>query len=200
MMPNVILLIRRKIKNRLLIAIIILFVAFGLLVAKTVTKPLDVELRTYIKICKEIKKGSWEVIDEVGPSNLRFNASLLEMAKGQNLKSDFVWKTKSKKGHPYNVRLLGDAKTNLKAATRRFDVDLMFEITYAGKKATVPGKLTTDALFGPLGGLRGQPIKGILGKDATTMKLVSVNKFQPSSKSKPLMLVCTEEYKFSPKK
>jgi len=194
---------RKKIfrtKNIALTAVVILISVFGLVVANTVTKPLNVELRTHIKICKEGKNNKWEVIDEVGPENLRFQASLLEMASGRNFKSDFVWNTKSKKGHPYRIRLIGDAKTDLKAATRRFDVDLMFEISYAGKKATVPGKLTTDVRFGPLGGLRGQPIKGILGKDATTMKLVSVNKFQPAGQDAPLMLVCTEEYKLSPRK
>ncbi len=66
-MPKILLLIRRKIKSRFLIATIILFVAFGLLVAKTVTKPLDVGLRIHIQICKKAEKGKWQVIDEVGP-------------------------------------------------------------------------------------------------------------------------------------
>ncbi len=180
------------------LATVVVFSVVGVVHANTVTKQMDVELRTHIRICKETKEGKWEVIDEVGPSNLRFSASLLEMAKGQNLKSDFVWNTKSKKGHAYSARLVGDAKTDLKAS-RRFDVDLIFEIKYAGKKARVPEKLTTDATAGPLGALRGQPLKGLLGKDATTMKLVSVNKFQPTG-DEPLMLVCTEEYKLLPKK
>ena len=111
---------RKKIfrtKSIVLAAAVIMISVFGLVVANTVTKPLNVELRTHIKICKEGKNNRWEVIDEVGPENLRFQASLLELAKGRNFKSDFVWNTKSKKGHPYRVRLIGDAKTDLKAAT-----------------------------------------------------------------------------------
>ncbi|MFQ5677496.1 MAG: hypothetical protein ACE5G1_16525, partial [bacterium] len=81
-----------------------------------------------------------------------------------------------------------------------FGVNLVFEITYKGMTARVPGTLSTESLAGPLGNIKGRRVKGILGRNATTMKLVSVNKFQPSPKSKPLMLVCTEEYQFSPKK
>ena len=66
MVPNILSSVR-KMKNRFLIATLILFVAFGLLVANTVTKPLDVSLRIHIKICQKTEKGKWEVIDEVGP-------------------------------------------------------------------------------------------------------------------------------------
>ena len=100
MMPNIILLIRRKIKNRFLIATIILFVAFGLLVAKTATRPLDVELRIHIKICKKAEKGKWQVIDEVGPKNVNFRASLLELVKERKVSTDVVVAATSKRANP----------------------------------------------------------------------------------------------------
>ena len=72
-------------KNKIVLSagLLLLFsaAAFGLVVARTATRPLAVTVKSHIQICQ--KKGTkWVVIDEVGPANLTFNASLLEMAKG----------------------------------------------------------------------------------------------------------------------
>lgn len=135
MLAKIILLIRGKIKSRLLIATVILFVAFGLLVAKTVTRPLDVELRIYIKICQKTGKGKWEVIDEVGPENFNFRASLLELVKERKVSTDVVIAATSKKGKLYKARLLGPAKIDYNPVTGRIQGEMMYEITY-GKKTT----------------------------------------------------------------
>ena len=200
MMPNIILLIRRKIKNRFLIATIILFVAFGLLVAKTATRPLDVELRIHIKICKKTEKGKWEVIDEVGPKNVNFRASLLELAKDRKVSSDVVIAATSKKGKPYKARLLGPAKIDYNPLTGRIQGEMIYEITYGKKTTSVPGKFTTDVQPSPVGDLHGKCAKGILGIDRTTVKVVSALTFAPVGESQPLILVSTEEYKLTPKK
>ena len=199
MMPNIILLIRRKMKNRFLIAAIILFVAFGLLVAKTVTKPLDVGLRIHIKICLKTEKGKWQVIDEVGPKNVDFRANLLELLKDRKVSTDVVVAATSKKGKPYKARLLGPAKIDYNPVTGRILGEMIYEITYGKKTTKVSGKFTTDVQPSPLGDLRGQRAKGILGIDRTTVKVVSALTFSPGD-SQPLMLVSTEEYKLTPKK
>ena len=200
MMPNIILLIRRKIKNRFLIATLILFVAFGLLVAKTVTRPLDVGLRIHIKICQKAEKGKWQVIDEVGPKNVNFRASLLELVKERKVSSDVVIAATSKRGKPYKARLLGPAKIDYNPVTGRIQGEMIYEITYGKKTTRVPGKFTTDAQPSPVGDLHGKRAKGILGIDRTTVTVVSALTFSPTGDSQPLMLVSTEEYKLTPRK
>ncbi len=183
-----------------LIVVLTIIIAFGLVVAKTVTRPLDVQLRTHIKICQKTEKGAWEVIDEVGPANLTFRANLLELATGKKISTDYVWTTKTKKGRPYSVRLLDQAGVDLNPVTGKLESDLILEVKYSGKTAKVPVTLTTESRLGPLGNLKGKRASGILGRNPTTVTLVSANKFQPDRKSQPLMLVCTEEYKLSPRK
>ncbi len=200
MMPNIIFLIRRKMKSRFLIAAIILFAAFGLLVAKTVTRPLDVGLRIHIKICKKAEKGKWQVIDEVGPKNVNFRASLLELLKERNVSSDVIVAATSKKRKPYKARLLGPAKIDYNPVTGRLQGEMIYEISYGKKTTKVPGKFTTDFQPSPLGDLRGQRAKGILGIDRTTVKVVSALTFAPTGDSQPLMLLSTEEYKLTPRK
>lgn len=158
MLAKIILLIRRKIKSRFLIAAIIVFVAFGLLFARTITRPLDVELRIHIKICQ-----------------------------------------KTEKGKPYKARLLGPAKFDYNPVTGRIQGEMIYEITYGKKTTRVPGKFTTDTQPSPVGDLRGQRAKGILGIERTTVKVVSALTFKPGD-SPPLMLLSTEEYKLTPKK
>jgi len=199
MMAKIILLIRGKIKSRFLIAAIIVFVAFGLLFARTVTRPLDVELRIHIKICQKTEKGKWEVIDEVGPKNFNFRASLLELVKERKVSTDVVIAATSKKGKPYKARLLGPAKIDYNPVTGRIQGEMIYEITYGKKTTRVPGKFTTDTQPSPAGDLRGQRAKGILGIERTTVKVVSALTFT-SGDSPPLMLLSTEEYKLTPKK
>ncbi len=199
MMPSILLSIR-KMKNRFLVTAIIVFVAFGLLVAKTVTKPLDVGLRIHIEICQKTKKGKWEVIDEVGPKTVDFRASLLELAKDRKVSTNVTVVATSKKGKPYKAKLIQPAKISYNPLNGQMQGDVIYEITYGKETARVPGKFMTDSQPGPLGNLKGQRAKGILGIDNTTVKVVSALKFAPAGRSEPLMLVSTEEYKLSPKK
>jgi hypothetical protein len=190
---------RRRMKLAALIATASVIAAVGGLVAHTVARPQAVDLKTHIRICQQTEKGAWEVIDEVGPATLNFEASLLELANGRKASSRFVWQTKTKKGRSYTARLLDQADVDFNPATRQFTADLKFEVTLDGKKATVPGKLTTESLSGPLGAMRGKRAQGLIGRDRTSFTLVSANLFQPAGEPMPLMLVCTEEYKLTPK-
>ena len=190
---------RCQIKVGGLVAAAIVIATFGIVVARTVTRPLTVTVRTHIKICQKTDKGKWQVIDEVGPTTLTFNANLLELATGDKVSSAFVWQTKTKKGRAYSVRLLEPARIKFNPVNGRCDADLKFEITLDGKKASVPGRLTTESNAGPLGMLKGQRAKGILGRDRASFTLVSANTFQPSEETPALMLVCREEYTLTPK-
>lgn len=177
-----------------------LTLVFGAIVADTVSKPLSISLRSHIEVCKKTDQGGWEVIDEVGPSQLQFQASLLELANAKKVSSDFTWSTRSKKGQQYSVRLLEPANVNYNPATGQLSGDLKFDITWGDKKVTVPARITTETLSSPVGSRSGKRANGILGVGATTMTLVSANDLLLPGESVPLKLVCTEEYTLTPRK
>lgn len=189
-------------KDRVVLSIGLLLLfsitAFGLVVARTATRPLGVTLKSHIQICK--KNGDkWVVIDEVGPASMTFKASLLEMAKGGQMSTGFTWNTKTKKGKPYSVKLLGGARTKFGALNGKFEAELTYQITYDGKSARVPASLSTESGTSPMGKpMAGKRASGILGKSKTSFTLVSTNKFQPAGGKEHLLLVCREEYSMAP--
>ena len=190
---------RRVLRIAVPVATTIVLSATGLILAATVTRPHDVVLRTHIEIYQQGKNGAWQKIDEVGPTPVNFSASLLEVAMGRKVASDFVLETRSMKGRRYSARLTNPAALNYNPATGRAEVNLVFEVTYDGAKATVPALLTTESLGTPAGTRRGNRTRGILGQNPTTVTFVSANRFQPAGGSAPLMLVCTEQYTLTPK-
>jgi len=190
---------RRVLRIAVPVATTIVLSATGLILAATVTRPHDVVLRTHIEIYQQGKNGAWQKIDEVGPTPVTFSASLLELAMGRKIASDFVLETRSMKGRRYSARLINPAALNHNPATGRAEVNLVFEVTYDAAKATVPALLTTESLGTPAGTRRGNRTRGILGQNPTTVTFVSANRFQPAGGSAPLMLVCTEQYTLTPK-
>lgn len=190
---------QQHVKLTMLITSILAIAVFGGLVAYTTTRLMTVNLKSHIQICKKNEKGVWEILDEVGPANLSFDASFLDLTDSKKVSSQFIWRTKSKKGRPYSVRLLKPANVAFNPANGQFKAELIFEVTYDGKKANVPGKLTTESLTGPLGRLKGDRVSGLFGVNRSSMTLVSVNKYQPEHDSPQLMLICREAYTFTPK-
>ncbi len=189
---------RSHIKIGVLVTFVLAIAGFGGLAAYTITRLQTVDLKTHIQICQKTENGAWEVIDEVGPANLSFEASLIELANGKKVSSQFVWQTKTKKGRSYSARLLEPAHIDFKPMTRQFSADLIFEVTLDNKKARVQGKLTTESHAGPRGVIKGQRAEGMFGQNRTSLTLVSANEFNPGDESEPLMLVCRDEYTFTP--
>lgn len=180
------------------IAAVALVLAGGLVIADTLNRPLDVQLRTTIEIYRESGEGEWKRIDVVGPTNARFDASLLEMARGQKIGSGFVLQARSKEGKEYSARLAEDADVDFNPATGRLGADIVFEVGYDGKSARVIAQPTTESRFGPEGQKRGRRAEGVLGRGPTTFTLVSVNELQLDGEE-PMILVTQEEYRMLPK-
>ena len=115
------------------------------------------------------------------------------------MSTKFAWNTKTKKGKPYSVRLIGGARTKFGALNGKFEADLTYQITYNGKSARVPASLSTESRRSPMGKrMAGKRATGIPGKNKTSFTLVSANKFLPAGAKEPLLLVCREEYSMSP--
>jgi len=191
---------RRVIIFGLLLVAIAIVTKAGLVFAAAVTRPMEVEVRTHIKILKKNPKGKWVRVDEVGPTNARFNASLLEMANGKNITSGFVFRTTSKKGKPYSARLLDKAEVNLNPVTGQLNAKLTYEVKYDGMTARVPAQITTESRSTPSGRMNGARVKGLLGKNKTSMTVVSANTMSIPGSSNTFLLVCKEQYKMKPKK
>lgn len=176
----------------------IALVGAGSLLADSVTRPLDVHLRTQIEIYQQGPGGRWEKIDEIRPTTHRFQATLLEMAQGTNVGSDFVFRARTRKGRDYSARLVEPASLSFHPTTGQLDADLAFEISLDGKSARVEGRLTTEQRNGPTGQMRGKRANGVLGRGPTTVTLVSANRLELEGEP-PMLLVCEEEYRLVPR-
>lgn len=169
----------------------------GLLVADTLTRPLDVRVRTKIDLYQRDGAGDWKKVDGISPSDRRFQATLLEMARSKKVGTDFVFRTKTREGRTYSARLVDAADVNLDPTTGKFEADLTFEIGLDGKSARVDAHLTSESRAGPAGTLRGRRARGVLGRSPTTVTLVSANELRLPGEA-PILLVCEEEYRLIP--
>ncbi len=198
--------------------------SLGWMVSNTLNKPMNVTLRTHIQICKQVK-GTWQVIDEVGPETVTFQASLNDLAQGQgrgsqeaggrrsqdlnpaertpssqsrknSVQTSFTYRTTTKKGIPYEVRLSKPGSIDFNPITGEFTTNLSYDIKYGGKRAIVNGKQTTESVAAPIGAKRGRRASGILTKNATTATLVASNTMRVGGEE--LRLVCQEEYRITP--
>ncbi|HUP20917.1 MAG TPA: hypothetical protein VM778_13345 [Gemmatimonadota bacterium] len=172
--------------------------AAGILVADTLTRSLDVEFQTHIEIYRS-DDGRWERVDEVGPTDLRFEANLLEIARGTKIGTSYVFEARTAAGKDYSVRLADDADVDFNPVSRRVDVDLVFEVTYDGRTARVVAQPTTESRFGPGGALQGRRGDGVLSRGPAGFTLVSVNEFAPEG-VEPMTLVSRETYRLVPRR
>ena len=183
----------------LLVAVAALgLVALGAAAARIATRPLDITLTSHIEIHQQVD-GRWQKVDEVGPENLTFSASLAELANQKKVRTTFQWRTQSKKGKPYSVRLVGDADTRFNPMNGKFDADLSYEISYDGETAIVPAKVTTGGRSNPVRALSGRPAQGVFGVEKSSFTLVSANSFRPAGGTEYLF-VCREQYTMTPRR
>ena len=190
---------RTTVKKSIGIMLFTVLFSLGWILADAVTKPLEVSLNSHIKIFKQKNTGGWEQIDEVGPANLNFTASLSDLAASKKATTSFVWNAKTKNGYDYSVRLAAPVDLRYNPANGQLDGDFPFQITYRGKSARVAGKLTTETIPWPVETLRGQRAKGIFGINPSELIFVSANDLQIPGEA-PLKLVCREQYRITPKK
>ena len=141
---------------RLIIGVTLtLLIAFGALIAHTVTKQREATTNVTIEICKKGPNGQWEIIDRAkAPAN--FTASILDLASGKELTSNVNWSAKTEKGTQLNVKLARAAKVKLDATRGLLELDTPFAVTANGKQTALTSKLTTESISTPIGQLSGK--------------------------------------------
>lgn len=132
-----------------------LLVAFGALIADTVSKQRDATTNVTLEICKKGANGQWDIIDRAkAPAN--FTASVMDLASGKELTSNVNWSAKTEKGTALNVKLGRGVKVNLNPQRGLLELDTPFEISVNGKKMMLVTKLTTESISTPIGQLVGK--------------------------------------------
>ena len=122
----------------------------------------------------------------------------LEMVSGDAISTGFTLQTTTKKGKPFKARLLGKAIIDFNPVTGQLDGQMTYEVEYDGHVSRVPGAITTESRDTPDGKLRGVRADNLFGKKPTKATVVSANRMTlPGGRN--LLLVCTENYKVTPK-
>jgi hypothetical protein len=170
----------------------------GIAVAKTVTQPMDFQLRTQVKFMEQNPQGKWVPVDQLPPTDVRFEATLLEVAAGQTVTSAFVLDTTTTKGKRFRSRLLGEANVDFNPVTGQLDARMTFEVEYDGEVVPVHAVITTEARNTPDGQIRGVRADNLFGRKPATATVVSANPMTlPDGRN--LLLICKDTYTVKPR-
>ena len=158
-----------KTKARKLMAVVLItFVAFGWLMAEA-GKQRDASGTITLELCKKGANGQWEVIDRV-KSPVNFTASVMDLAAGKEITSNFSWRGTSEKGLRAEGRMLRAGKVKIDVTRGLLELDLPMEATVNGKKIPLNVKLTSESISSPTGQISGK--KASMSNGALTAGIV----------------------------
>lgn len=140
--------------KKLAAAALITVAAFGWLMAEA-GKQRDASGTLTLELCKKGANGQWEVIDRV-KSPVSFSASVLDLAAGKEITSNFSWRGTSEKGLRAEGRMLRAGKVKLDVLRGLLELDLPMEATVNGKKIPLNVKLTSESISSPTGQISGK--------------------------------------------
>lgn len=144
-----------KTRTRKLMAVALLSIAaFGWLAAEA-GKQRDASGTITLELCRKGANGQWEVIDRV-KSPVNFTASVMEVASGKDITSNFSWRGTSEKGLRAEGRMLRAGKVKLDPLRGLLELDLPMEATVNGKKIPLNVKLTSESISSPTGQISGK--------------------------------------------
>jgi len=145
----------QSVPRRVFGLLLALTLAFGIIVADSVSKQRDASGIITLELCRKGANGQWEVIDRV-KSPVNFTASVADLAAGKEINSNFSWRGTSEKGLRAEGRMLRAGKVRLDVLRGLLELDLPMEATVNGKKIPLNVKLTTESVSSPTGQLRGK--------------------------------------------
>ncbi|HQR32322.1 MAG TPA: hypothetical protein PLK30_06275 [Blastocatellia bacterium] len=136
------------------IAALFTVAAFGWLMAQA-GKQRDASGTITLELCKKGANGQWEVIDRV-KSPVNFTASVMDLAAGKEITSNFSWRGTSEKGLRAEGRMLRAGKVKIDVTRGLLELDLPMEATVNGKKIPLNVKLTSESISSPTGLISGK--------------------------------------------
>ncbi len=139
---------------KLILAALITVAAFGWLMAEA-GKQRDASGTITLELCKKGANGQWEVIDRV-KSPVNFTASVMDLAAGKEITSNFSWRGTSEKGMRAEGRMLRAGKVKIDVTRGLLELDLPMEATINGKKIPLNVKLSTESISSPTGQISGK--------------------------------------------
>ncbi len=139
---------------KLILAALIAIGAFGWLMAEA-GKQRDASGTITLELCKKGENGQWQVIDRV-KSPVNFTASVMDLAAGKEITSNFSWRGTSEKGMRAEGRMLRAGKVKLDVTRGLLELDLPMEATVNGKKIPLNVKLTSESISSPTGQISGK--------------------------------------------
>lgn len=139
---------------KLMLAALITVAAFGWLMAQA-GKQRDASGTITLELCKKGANGQWEVIDRV-KSPVNFTASVMDLAAGKEITSNFSWRGTSEKGMRAEGRMLRAGKVKIDVTRGLLELDLPMEATVNGKKIPLNVKLSTESISSPTGQISGK--------------------------------------------
>lgn len=144
-----------KTRTRKLMAVALISIAaFGWLAAEA-GKQRDASGTITLELCRKGANGQWEVIDRV-KSPVNFTASVMDVASGKDITSNFSWRGTSEKGLRAEGRMMRAGKVKLDPVRGLLELDLPMEATVNGKKIPLNVKLTSESVSSPTGQLSGK--------------------------------------------
>lgn len=139
---------------KLVLAGLIIVAAVGWMMAQA-GKQRDASGTITLELCKKGANGQWEVIDRV-KSPVNFTASVMDLAAGKEITSNFSWRGTSEKGMRAEGRMLRAGKVKIDVTRGLLELDLPMEATVNGKKIPLNVKLSTESISSPTGQISGK--------------------------------------------
>jgi hypothetical protein len=128
----------------------------GALIAESLTKQREFIGKIFMTVYRKTPEGKWEEFDRI-ETNTRFTVSVMQLATGGKVESDYVWNGRTAKGHQASIRMAGPAGSKFNPATGELRLEnLVFDVTVNGKKDRFSYGLTTDHLSTPVGAFSGK--------------------------------------------
>ena len=120
--------------------------ARSLLAKREFTAPLKV------KLCGKTADGKWVVLDSFELPSAKVTASLVDLASGKGVNSNFVASGRTQLGKQVSVRMVRDGRATANLTTGFVEVDIPVEVAIDGKRTVTNLKMTTESVAGPDGG------------------------------------------------
>jgi hypothetical protein len=137
----------------------------GALIAESLTKQREFIGKIFMTVYRKTPEGKWEEFDRI-ETNTRFTVSVMQLATGGKVESDYVWNGRTAKGHQASIRMAGPAGSKFNPATGELRLEnLVFDVTVNGRKDRFSYGLTTDHLSTPVGAFSGKRAR-ITGRTA----------------------------------